>query len=120
MQELGANLSLLLVHHVDGLTYHDLTKFDQAAKDVILKRESLKLWETLNSLGTRMQDAELWMEHNAAEDTKNELREEFDEKLETELEALSTKMGKQMTAFFQSKVTVIDQKMSVQEDKIVK
>ena len=94
MQELGANLSLLLVHHVDGLTYHDLTKFDQAAKDVILKRESLKIWGTLDSLGSRMQNTENWMEHNAAEDTKNELRDEFDEKLETELEALSTKMGK--------------------------
>ena len=41
-----------------------------------------------------MQSAESWMEHNAAEDTKNELRDEFDEKLEAELEALSTKMGK--------------------------
>jgi len=47
-QELGANISMLLVHRVESLTMHDLMKFDQAAKDVIQKRESLKLWQTIN------------------------------------------------------------------------
>lgn len=47
-QELGANVSMLLIHHVEGLTMHDLMKFDQAAKDYIQKQESLKVWQTIN------------------------------------------------------------------------
>ena len=79
---------------------HDLVKFDAVAKDVIHKRESMKLWQILNKLGVKMSNAEIWMDSNSAEETKTELRGEFDDKLETELETLTTKMGKQMAAFF--------------------
>ena len=41
-----------------------------------------------------MRQAEEWMARNAAEETKKELRDEFDEKLENELEALNTKISK--------------------------
>ena len=75
-------------------------KFDAVAKDVIHKRESMKLWQILNKLGVKMSNAEIWMDSNSAEETKTELRGEFDDKLETELETLTTKMGKQMAAFF--------------------
>ena len=102
---------MLLQQHADGVTLHDLVKFDIAAKDVILKRQSMKLWKIVNSLTVQMQNAEIWMDANSVQDAKQELRDEFDNKLETEIETINTKMGKQMAAFFQNKITRVDQKL---------
>lgn len=41
-----------------------------------------------------MQNAEIWMDANSVQDAKRELRDEFDNKLETEIETINTKMGK--------------------------
>ena len=103
---------MLLVRHVEKLTQHDLIKFDQVAKDVIHKRESIYFHDRLEQLSTQVDQT--------AEETKSELREEFEQKLENELEQLNTRINKQMTQFLQSKVSQIDKSMADQADKIVK
>ena len=52
---LGVNMTQLLMHHCEGLTLSDLVKYDVGARDVIQKRESIKLWETINHIGTQLQ-----------------------------------------------------------------
>ena len=52
---LGVNMTQLLVHHREDLTLVDLVQYDVSARDVIQKRESLKVWEAINSIGSALQ-----------------------------------------------------------------
>ena len=42
----------LLMHQGDGITLSVLVKFDITTRDIIHKRESVKLWDAINQLGS--------------------------------------------------------------------
>jgi hypothetical protein len=63
-------------------------KFDVETRDQIQKRESIKLWEAINSLQAKMSEL------NAKESIEGEVDFAVDEKLERELDALNTKISK--------------------------
>lgn len=71
------------------------------SRSVIQKRESQKVWQAFNTLGSEMR---AWQDENSKERTKHEMHVELDpimdDKIESELELINTKIGKQMSAFF--------------------
>lgn len=42
------------MHHSDEITLEDLVKFDVSTRDKIAKRESLKIWDAINQLGSQV------------------------------------------------------------------
>lgn len=79
---------MFLVHHSEEVTIVDLIKWDMDSKDLILKHESIKVWNAINGVGMQIQQF------------ADERRAEFDEKLDSELEVFNTKLSKQMSTFF--------------------
>jgi hypothetical protein len=52
-KELVINFALLLLHHDKRVKLSDLVGYDLDCRDIISKRESTKLWDSINDLSTR-------------------------------------------------------------------
>lgn len=51
---LGVNFCMLLVHHAEQTTLVDLLKFDASSKDIIMKHESIKVWDAINTMNEQV------------------------------------------------------------------
>ena len=51
--ELATNFSLLLLNHDETVTTSDLVGFDLESRDVLTKTEMKKVWQALNSIGSK-------------------------------------------------------------------
>jgi hypothetical protein len=44
---------MLLLHHEPTVTLSDLVGYDFESRDIIMKRQALKMWDSLNDLGSK-------------------------------------------------------------------
>lgn len=108
---LGVNMVQLLMHHGDGVTLAGLVKFDITTRDIIHKRESVKVWDAINQLGDQVVNSP---DPATLQRIKTLIVPEIDERIETEIEHFDTKVSKRMTAFFQVKINEINKKLESQ------
>ena len=87
----------LLMHQGDGITLSVLVKFDITTRDIIHKRESVKLWDAINQLGSQMASIP---DEATLQKIKTLIAPEIDERIESELEEYDAKVNKRMAAFF--------------------
>ena len=99
------------MHHSDEITLEDLVKFDVSTRDKIAKRESLKIWDAINQLGSQVTNMP---DEAGLARIKTLIGPEIDERIESELEVFNTKLSKQMNAFFADKIKVVKEKMESQ------
>ena len=84
------------MHHAEGVNLADLVKFDISTRDIIHKRESVKVWEAINQLGNQVVNMP---DNSMKEKIKVILTPFIEEHIETEVEGFNTKITKRMTLY---------------------
>lgn len=75
------------MHHAEGVNLADLVKFDISTRDIIHKRESVKVWEAINQLGNQVVNMP---DNSMKEKIKVILTPFIEERIETEVEGFNT------------------------------
>ena len=68
------NFSMLLLHHEPTVTMSDLVGYDFESRDIIMKRQALKMWDSINDLGGKYSTLQ--------EDIDNVISEKVDDEVE--------------------------------------
>ena len=81
-QDLSINFALLLLHHDKDVKMSDLVGYDFESRDVITKRQGIKMWEAINDIGKKFTDVE------------DELEGIIIDKIDDEIEVMQGKFNK--------------------------